>query len=239
MAPLHCFDSREELVDQLGTAIIDDLQSAINATGKATMAVSGGNSPKLLFRYLSRQSIDWSAVTITLVDERWVAENNPNSNAKLVKDHLLQHCAGAAKFVGLYDGSSTPFEAEPQVNQTLSSLVLPFDVVILGMGDDGHTASFFPKTPTLPQALALENQSLCCAVKPPNAPYLRMTLTLPTLLNSRHLYLLVTGESKFSVLHRAMETFSSKSDQDEWVQTLPVRSVIHQHRSPINIYYAD
>ena len=233
------FDTREQLVEQLGNSIAEHLRTAIASRGSATLAVSGGNSPKLLFNYLSQQKLDWQHVTITLVDERWVNANHPDSNAKLVRDYLLQHEAKSATFIPLYNCENSPFSAEPAINQALAKLQLPFDSVVLGMGDDGHTASFFPGAKTLNKAIDMKNPSLCCAIEPLTAPHARMTLTLPALLNSRSLYLLVTGSSKLPVLQRALENFNRERTRDSWLAELPVRTVLYQDQIPISVYYAD
>lgn len=239
MNSLHEFKTRDQLVEQLGTDILAKLKSAVVKTGNATMAVSGGSSPVALFEFLSRQAFNWSAVTITLVDERWVNENNPDSNAKLVKETLLQNHASGANFMALYNGDKNPFAAEEAVNQTLSALKLPFDVVVLGMGEDGHTASFFPGAKALQQALYPDKEQLCCAIEPPSAPHQRMTLTLPTLLSTGIIYLLVTGKNKLPVLQQAMKTFKGDGDQRQWIEELPVRTVLHQQQCTVETYYAD
>lgn len=243
---MHLFSSSAELVAELGTAIVDQLQDAIAKKGSASMAVSGGNSPKPLFAYLAQQSLRWEKVTITLVDERWVDENSDSSNAKLVKASLLQNKATNATFIPLYNGQKNPFVAEANVELTLQKLALPFDAVLLGMGDDGHTASFFPDAEQLQQALAPSENQLCCAIEPPVAPHQRMTLTLPTLLQSKKLFLLVTGAKKLEVLQAASEALTDTDilNQDlkhlnPAINQLPVRSVIHQDQCELEIYYTD
>ena len=141
---LKQFDDRTQLVEQLTAAIVSQLGSAIAQRGQALLAVSGGNTPIPLFECLSHQTIEWEKVTITLVDERWVNDTHSDSNAKLAKDYLLKNNASVSKFIPLYNGMASPFGAKSEVNQALTELHLPFDAVILGMGDDGHTASFFP-----------------------------------------------------------------------------------------------
>jgi 6-phosphogluconolactonase len=199
------------------------------------MAVSGGSTPKSLFARLAASDLPWEKVTITLVDERWVDADHPDSNARLVRENLLQDKAAAADFVPLKTPAPDPFAAEDEVQARLTDLPMPFDVVILGMGSDGHTASFFPGANTLRRALHPETEGsgehqLCCAVRPPHAPHDRMTLTLSVLLQAKHLILHVVGKDKWQVLQKALQ--SGKSEE------LPVRAVLHQSRVLLDIYYA-
>lgn len=224
------FDSNDALVAALSVEIVSILRAGIERDGKASMAVSGGGTPKSLFARLAVADLPWEQVTITLVDERWVNDDHPDSNAKLVKDNLLQEKAAAATFVPLKTQQAEPFGAEPEVAQRLRSIGLPFDIVILGMGGDGHTASFFPGAATLSQALAMDQEHLCCAIRPPSAPHDRMTLTLPVILSAQHLFLHIVGEEKWQVLQRAFE----KGSHEE----LPVRAVLHQEQVLLDIYYA-
>ena len=116
------------------------------------------------------------------------------------------------------------------VDKQLHEQLLPLDLAVLGMGEDGHTASFFKDAEGLEVALAPGTQTACCAVRPPRAPHARMTLTLNTLLASRRLLLHVVGVSKLAVLQVAM--------QPGPINLLPVRAVLHQRQRPLEIYYA-
>src|SRR5690606_35824294 len=147
------FDSNDALIIQLAEKIIADLEAAIAERGRASMAVSGGSTPKSLFSRLASSELDWNKVVITLVDERWLPPSHEDANAKLARDFLLQDKASAAAFVPMKTEHEDPFDAEAEVQERLRQLPLPFDVVILGMGGDGHTASFFPGADTLARAI--------------------------------------------------------------------------------------
>lgn len=227
---INKFESDDELVMKLAERIASDLRTAIAARGRATMAVSGGSTPEPLFAELARRTLPWEKITVTLVDERWVDEDHPDSNAKLVHDTLLQNRAAQATFIGLKTSAADPFSAQAEVETRLRDVPMPLDVVILGMGSDGHTASFFPGADTLKQALHPDTDQLCCAVRSPAAAHDRMTLTLPVLLSAGSLLLHIVGKDKWTVLQRALEP--GKTDE------LPVRSVLHQSRKLLDIYYA-
>jgi 6-phosphogluconolactonase len=207
------------------------LHAAVVERGGALIAVSGGKSPIRLFQLLSQADLPWSAITITLVDERWVTPDNEASNERLVRDHLMVGHAAAAHFVPLKNGAATPEEGTAACDVALAKLSLPFDIVVLGMGDDGHTASFFPQAPGLIEALDTNRDALCAAVRPQTAPHPRMTLTLRVLQASRWLVLPLQGEAKMQTYRKALE--------DGPVELMPVRSVLRQTVAPVEIWISN
>tara|TARA_R100001377_G_scaffold10038_1_gene5109 strand:+ start:1844 stop:2545 length:702 start_codon:yes stop_codon:yes gene_type:complete len=227
---LHQYTANDELVQSLAQRITQDLLNAIDERGRASLAVSGGSTPVSLFRALASIDIPWSKVVITLVDERWVPQTHQDSNALLVHRHLLRDHAAKARFVGLKTEDENPFLAVAEVEAKLLREVFPLDVVVLGMGEDGHTASFFPKADGLSEALQSE-QSICCGITPPNAPYPRMTLSLSALLGARQLFLHIIGAKKKRVLEAAIEPGP--------VTELPVRAVLNQAKVVMEIFYAE
>ena len=197
----------EQLPEQLAEQIGQALRSAIAARGHATLAVSGGKSPIALFEQLRRQAVDWSKVAVLLVDERCVPHGDANSNTALVRQHLLQGPAAAASFASLFDtvpadlNDAALLDLVAGANQRLSAISFPLDVVVLGMGEDGHTASLFPAAPGLEHALTSEGPM--AGVRPATAPHARLTLTLPVLLAARHLHLSLAGVVKRKVYEEA------------------------------------
>src|SRR5690606_17518849 len=133
----------------------------------ASLALSGGNTPKRFLQALSLQSLDWRDVIVTLVDERWVPESNERSNARLLRASLLQGLAAEARFLPLYRDTPEPEQALPEIERDLAALPSPFDAVVLGMGNDGHTASFFPGGDRLAEAL---DPTATASVLPMRAP---------------------------------------------------------------------
>lgn len=219
-----------DLVPVLAAEIAATLAAALQARGRATLAVSGGSTPRGLFAALAAMDLPWADITVTLVDERWVSPEDADANARLVREQLLQGPAASARFVGLTTTAATPFDAVGEVDARLRAQVLPLDVAVLGMGEDGHTASFFPGAAELATALS-DTQHLCCAIRPPHAPHLRMTLTLPCLLGASRLFLHLVGAAKRAVLEAAMQAGP--------VTALPVRAVLHNARLPLEIHYAE
>ena len=228
---LHHCKSNGELTVQLARSIASNLEAAIAQRGVATLAVSGGSTPRPLFERLSQLTLDWTRVTITQVDERWVDEHHPDSNARLIREHLLQNFAAAASFVSMKTPGNSPFDAEAAAGKKLSTFAQGIDVVVLGMGEDGHTASFFPGATTLARALDPSGDKLCIAVAPPSAPHQRMTLSLAALLRTDNIYLHITGEAKLDVLQQA----ATPGSEEE----LPIRSVLYRAEPPLQTYYAN
>ena len=138
------FENTSALDAELVSKVVDLLTMAIDQHGYASLVVSGGRTPKGFFHLLSQEFLDWSKVTVTLADERWVPEGDSNSNTALIKAWLLQNEASDATFYPIYTGEKTAYEGQQHCQQELSSMHFPLDVLVLGMGNDGHTASLFP-----------------------------------------------------------------------------------------------
>lgn len=231
---LQTFDDRPALAAALADAIATRLEAAIGTRGSASLIVSGGTGPRPLFETLARRELPWEKVTVSLADERWVDPASPDSNERLVRTTLLTGPARAARFVPLKTPHARPEAGERECEGALATIPSPFDIVVLGMGGDGHTASLFPGAHALPAALDLNSgrqcQAITPAVLPSHAPYPRMTLTLPRLLTSRWIALLLTGQEKLKVYRRALA--------GEDVVAMPVRAVLRQTQTPVVVYWA-
>lgn len=226
----HSFTDCHALADALAGRLAERLREGIAERGHALLAVSGGSTPRHLFERLSRQALDWAKVQITLVDERWVPETSDRSNAAMVKAMLLQHAASVAQFVPLYADAPTPEAGLVALRARVASLPLPFDAVVLGMGNDGHTASFFPGGDRLPEALDANSDVRVLPMRAPGAGEPRITFTLSALLQTRALYLHIEGEGKRQLLADAQLGLGEAAD-------FPVRSVLTQERVPVAVYW--
>ncbi|MDG1121381.1 MAG: 6-phosphogluconolactonase [Glaciecola sp.] len=213
----HEFASKEALNETFATKIIAILQIAIAEKGQASLIVSGGNTPKPLFAALSQADLDWSKVVISLADDRWVDINDDASNDKLVREHLLVGKAAAAKFISLKHDFADANDAVVACEAALDDVQMPFDVLILGMGEDGHTASLFPCSQELPAGLDLDSGKKYIAVQPTTAPHQRMSLTLPALLASNHIFLHLTGDAKQAVVAQALASTETQ---------MPIKAVL-------------
>jgi 6-phosphogluconolactonase len=227
---LHSFPDSDELAQALAKAVANDLRAAIETRGAASLALSGGNTPKRFMQSLSTQSLAWGKVAVTLVDERWVPETSARSNAALVRAHLLQGAAATANFLPLYRALPAPEAALADLERDLAALPMPFDAVVLGMGDDGHTASFFPGGDHLAEALDPTTAARVLPMRAPNAGEPRITLTLPPILAARRLYLQIEGAGKRAVLERAL---SGEGDGASY----PIRTVLQYVDIPVAVYW--
>jgi len=191
----------DALAEQLAHDVVECLEEGLHARGHASLVVSGGSTPLPFFKALRGKPIDWQNITVTLADERWVASDHADSNARFVREHLLQDKAASARFVPLYHDMAIT-EAAVHCHNLIAPLT-PFDCVVLGMGSDGHTASLFPATPGLAEAVDLSRDPLCCAMFPPSVPQARMSLTLKALVNTRKIAVHITSDQKRQVLAEA------------------------------------
>ena len=223
----HDFGSRELLAADLADRIAAQLSAAIAERDAATIAVSGGTTPALLFEMLSKSDIDWRSVNVTLIDERFVPESSPRSNANLVKAKLLQNKAAKANFLPLYASGDVSADIS-NAEHHLAVFHNPLDVAILGMGNDGHTASFFPDAEELERLLDPQSSDFVAAVHAQSAGELRLTLTLPLICRARFLALHIEGAEKLATLERALAPGS----------TLPIRRVIDAAHTPVEIFWA-
>ncbi|SDN65472.1 6-phosphogluconolactonase [Halomonas shengliensis] len=218
-------DSRKRLAAQLAEAVAEALRADLARHDRALLVLSGGSTPVPFFAALAACELDWARVQVTLADERWVAEDAADSNARLVREHLLKGPAAAATFVPLTTADPTPEQGAAAVAERLAALAWPASAVILGMGGDGHTASLFPDSREL--ALALTTEAAAVAVRTPSQPQPRITLSAERLHQARRHFLHITGGDKRAVLARALA--------GDDVRELPIRAFL---ACPLATYWA-
>jgi len=207
----HSLADAKRMAEVMADGVAKVLDYAVHTHGIASLAVSGGRSPIPFFEALSRRELDWSRVQITLADERWVPPSDEASNEALVRRYLLQGPAAQAQFLGLYSPADTLAEAARHAAEALTGLAQPIDVLVLGMGEDGHTASLFPGSDNLAHA--------------PSAPHERLSLSYPILASARTQYLAIQGLAKLDTLRDALSADALQ---------MPIRAFMH---SPLEIYW--
>lgn len=222
------FATRDELATALAASVADALRAAIARRGEAFLAVSGGTTPGRFMAALSQEKLDWGKVIVTLVDERFVPESSPRSNASLAKANLLQNNAAAARFAPLYHEAATVEDAAAMADAEIRALPWPLDAAILGMGGDGHTASFFPDAQGLDALLDPTSARIVMPVHAASAGEPRLTLTLPALVGAGLLVVHIEGAEKRSVLDAAMAA----------EKALPIRTVLDRAPRAAEIYWA-
>jgi 6-phosphogluconolactonase len=226
----HRFPDRQALAAALAGEIKVDLEEAIPARGAGSLVVSGGRTPALMFRRLSEEKLDWTRVWVTLADERWVETTAETSNERFVRESLLIGPAAAAHFVGMKNPAPTPEAGADWATRALTRVPHPFDVVVLGMGDDGHTASLFPGSLALARALDPGAPPACVAINALVAPHARVSLNLAALLDARRIVLHIEGDKKWEVYQRARTPGTAAE--------MPVRAVLQQKEVPVDVYWA-
>lgn len=213
------FESREDLHRATAGLMADGLKAATAERGEAFLALSGGGTPAPVYEALSVDaSVPWDKVEVTLADERLTPPGHADSNETLVRNTLLKNDGAAASFSALDD----TVERLPRQ-----------DVILLGMGGDGHFASLFPGAAELPAALDPAARPVMRVVPDPmpaHAPYERLTLTLPAILDAEHLILAITGAEKRAVLEEATNGGP--------VEDLPIRALLRADHPSLLIHWA-
>lgn len=194
--------ARVELAARLAEAVAAALAADLETQARALLIVSGGSTPMPFFKALSQAPLDWARIDVTLADERWVAFEDKDSNARLISEHLLQGNAAQATFHALTTAAATPEEGVAEVAARLERLTWPASALVLGMGGDGHTASLFPDSEQLAEGLSTD--ACVLAVRAPSVPQPRITLSRHRLAMAKRHFLHFTGVDKRAVFARAL-----------------------------------
>lgn len=221
----HRHATANAMAEALAHQVSDALQRAVDERGQATLVVSGGRSPIAFFEALAACDLPWQQVLVSLADERWVAPDQPGSNEALVRQHLLRGPAAAARFIALYQAADS-LERAAELADAACAELQPIDVLVLGMGDDGHTASLFPHCPLLETALQEDCPRRVLPMHAPVEPHERLSLTRPILVSARLPLLAIQGPSKLDTLRAALEPGK--------VGDMPVRAFLH---APLQIHW--
>ena len=225
------------LAGLLADWVAERLREGLAERSQAVLVVSGGSTPVPFFQALREAELDWQRVTVTLADERAVPDGHPDSNARLVRTHLLQGRAAPSRWLPCFAQEPHAEHLEPArqaLEVRLAALTWPVDVVVLGMGSDGHTASLFPRSAELRDALTEGHARRCLvaeAPQAPNVPVRRLSWTPQALLATRHLAVHTTGVAKRELLQRACASSN--------VCEMPIRLALWQDHVPCHLFHAD
>ena len=203
---LETFPTIESWAQTIAGRIEETLGAAVIGNGKALFAGPGGSTPSPVYARLAQADIGWDRVAVTLVDERYVPETDPESNARLIRDVLLHGPAAKATFIPLYHSEVTVDRAAAVAAHRLAKAGGRFDAVLLGMGEDGHICSMFPESPTLKTLLSPTLKPAVLGVprgRDGMAPSLdRISINLPYLMAADRVILGLKGAAKRSVFER-------------------------------------
>ena len=198
------FKSREAMVEMASKKIAEAVIAAVADKGNASLMLSGGSSPRPVYERLSEMDLPWEKVTIGLVDDRWIERGQDGSNETFLDRTLLKGKAKAAVFIGLKTQDANPAAGVKAIEAKLAHIPRPFDVCVMGMGLDSHTASWFPNSKGLKLALDPDNSNTVSAIDARGCPVAgdhpdRITLTLSAVMESKQIILIIPGIEKSNV----------------------------------------
>lgn len=233
VSALQTFDDGETAAKTLAHAVEARLREGIARRGRASLVASGGSTPKRLYEHLSHAELDWSKVAIVLADERWVDPGLTGSNETFLKTHLVQNNAKAASFIGLKTAAANPQAGLEEIEARLGEAPFPFDAVILGMGTDGHTLSWFPDAEGLDTALVRDGARAAAVTATQSdvtGPFVqRATLTRAALSDAKMCALLINGEAKRS-------TWAAAAGPGR-IEAMPVRALMRDGDVEMQTYW--
>lgn len=206
MTAIHTLPTAAAWAQACADRLVETMAQAIAADGRAVFAGSGGSTPAPIYERMRQATLDWPRVTATLIDERYVPETSPDSNAALLKRTLLTGPASAASFTPLFNPEVTVDRAAALATQALAAEGGRLDAVLLGMGGDGHICSMFPQSPTLKTLLTPSLPPAVYGVPQGRdglAPSMeRLSINLPYLAQAGRVVLAITGAEKRAVFER-------------------------------------
>lgn len=228
------FQNREEASKSVAKAIAIRLSDSIEKKGKACLMLSGGSTPIMAYRHLAQADLDWSKVHSGLVDDRWVPPKHPKSNEGML--HREMTTQATKNLLSMWENTESPFNSVDVIIQRYKRL-LDIDVVVLGMGVDGHTASWFPESAGVQAALDINNSAPIAAIDATGSEVagdtpLRITLTLSAVAKAKHVILMIFGKEKGDLLTAVLQGDSRASD-------LPITKAYQTLGSVMTVYRAN
>ena len=221
---LETFANPALLAQAAAAAVQAALSVAIAERGAAVLVATGGRSPAPVYDLLAQAPLDWGSVTVTLSDDRFVPPTSPDSNERLVRDRLLVAKAASARFTPLSFDVANVKEAALRAEPEVKALA-PYDVMLLGMGEDGHIASLIPGSPVMDEGMNLAGERFCLGVPAGvgSPPVARVTMTMPALLQARLILVLISGETKREIIESG--------------HGLPVHALLEQAKAPVRVLW--
>lgn len=221
---IESYATPAELAQAAAEATAQALAQALAERGAASLVGTGGRSPAPVYDLLAQTALDWSRVAVTLSDDRFVPITSPDSNERLVRERLLTGVASGARFVPISVDAATVEDAADKVEADVRALA-PYDVVLLGMGEDGHVASLIPGSPVLDLGMDPAGTRFCLGIPAGvgSPPIARVTMTMPALLQARLILVLISGAKKRDIVEKG--------------NGLPVHALLEQAKAPVRVLW--
>jgi 6-phosphogluconolactonase len=205
---LHIYKIAGETIKGLADYFVETVNTAIKEKGKSTVVLSGGNSPKKLYELLTTRDyskqIDWDKIYFFFGDERYVPFTDPENNGNMVKKALFEPMMIADANIFYINTAVSPEESAKKYSQRIlthfKNNPVRFDLILLGLGDNAHTASLFPHTPVLK-----EKKALVSAVYVEELSSCRITMTAALINEAHNIAFLVYGDAKSNAVHNVLE----------------------------------
>lgn len=226
------FDNFETLITSLINDSLAVIQQALTAHHRCSLLLSGGSTPAPFYQQLAKQHLPWANIDIGLVDERWVNPEHAASNEKLLRHSMLIDNARAATYFAMKNNAATALQGETACDKSYQGMAQPA-LTILGMGNDGHTASLFPYAQGLEKGLAKDSKQYCVAITATASEVTgdnieRMSLTINAIKRSQYIALILCGDSKWKSYKQAKILGE--------VEAMPVRALLHDPDCCVNVY---
>lgn len=221
---MHVFKTKEELSKAMVKEILSDLSASVEQFGTANLLLSGGSTPAPVYTLLDRECSFTEKINFGLIDERYVPTTSESSNEKYIRSCFTKQSEAAINFKGMVFTDEGEIHNLQAARTEYKQFIERTDIVILGMGADGHTASIFPNDPASEVARTTQKKEIF-STKAPSEPFERITCSLEMILNATTIYLLFFGAEKRNVF-------------DDEKRALPIHDVL-QRRKDIKIYYLD
>lgn len=225
----HLFSSDELNARALAQDVAARLREGLRQRRRASLILPGGRTPMSFLEQLSSQKLEWSQVVASLSDDRQVPLDHADSNEAAIRRHLLQGAAASARLIALVDPASEPGAQLASAERALAAMPRPVDATVLGMGEDGHTASLFPGAAGTAEALDMRRPQYVALVAPADAPHRRISMTLRALLDSRAVLILIHGERKRVAIETAADGVPARH---------PIAALLRQAAVPVHVYYS-
>ncbi len=228
----HEFASREQFNQAVVQRLADTLQSASLSQKNILLGVSGGSTPMPIYQALAQKELAWNRVKLLLVDERWVPNNNADSNERNIRNAFSANAQAEKNIIGLWSNKTNLESAAIAADQKLAAMNDVMDAVVLGMGEDGHFASLFPSSLNFDAAISNQGSRFILPISPmpANVPHSRLSMSLAYIQRAKRIILAITGEKKKLVLQQAI----AEGD----VHHLPIAALFKANSSAVEIYWS-